>query len=122
MTEKRQQSIAGYMREHLATIEGKLSIGVKQETIVEELEKAGFKTTLKNFRNELCRARKKNPSPATPPPLPSGGKTTVQKPQNLNKSQDTSVVPTAKKPSNPLKESRGFDYQSSLSVSDSELF
>lgn len=119
MTEKRLQSLAGYLREHLATIERQLSVGVRQEAIVDELAKAGFNTTLKNFRNELCRARKKTPSP---PPLTSGGKSADQRPESPKKPQEASEKSPAKSPSNPLKESRGFDYQSSLGVSDSELF
>lgn len=83
MTEKRLQSLAGYIREHIASIEQKLAIGVKQEAIVSDLEAAGFKTTLANFRNELYRVRgriKKN-SPAVTPQAatPRGENKTAQK-------------------------------------------
>lgn len=56
---KQHQSLSGYIREHLASIESRLSVGVRQEVIVQELASQGYQTTPAGFRNLLCRARKK---------------------------------------------------------------
>jgi len=58
--------LAGVIRERKASIEARLAVGVRQEVILAELAAEGYETTLKNFRNELCRARKKVAAPAAP--------------------------------------------------------
>jgi len=54
---KPPQSLAGYIRQHLEELEERLEVGVRQGTIVAELEVHGYKTTLTGFRNFLYRAR-----------------------------------------------------------------
>ena len=52
-----------------------MSYGIRQEYLVEELKSVGYETTLKAFRNYLCRARawrrkqeKANATPGAAPP------------------------------------------------------
>ena len=56
---KKEQSLAGVIRERLEAIEQRLAIGVRQEVFLAELAEAGYETSLSNFRNELWRARKR---------------------------------------------------------------
>ncbi|TFW28467.1 hypothetical protein [Duganella callida] len=56
---KREQSLAGVIRERLESIEQRLAVGVRQEVFLAELAEAGYETSLSNFRNELWRARKR---------------------------------------------------------------
>jgi hypothetical protein len=51
------QSLAGYIRQHLEELERRMSYGTPQTEIVAELEAAGYKTTVRAFRNYLARAR-----------------------------------------------------------------
>ena len=52
-----KQSLSGFIREHLISLEAQLYAGIRQEVIVEELEAKGFPTTLASFRTLLFRAR-----------------------------------------------------------------
>jgi hypothetical protein len=53
-----KQSLAGYVRQHLAEIEHRIKYcGISQSVIVEELNELGYATTLQIFRNTLSRAR-----------------------------------------------------------------
>lgn len=56
---KKEQSLAGVIRERLESIEQRLAVGVRQEVLLTELAQAGYETSLSNFRNELWRARKR---------------------------------------------------------------
>lgn len=56
---KREQSLAGVIRERLESIEQRSAVGVRQEVFLAELAAAGYETSLNNFRNELWRARKR---------------------------------------------------------------
>jgi hypothetical protein len=52
-----KQSLAGYIRQHLADLEMRMEYGIRQESLVEELNALGYETTVKAFRNYLVRAR-----------------------------------------------------------------
>jgi hypothetical protein len=52
-----KQSLAGYIRQHLAELETRMEYGVKQVSLVEELNALGYATTITAFRNYLARAR-----------------------------------------------------------------
>lgn len=52
-----EQTLSGYIRQHLAEIEQRLEFGTRQETIVAELVGLGYTTTIQSFRNTLSRAR-----------------------------------------------------------------
>lgn len=71
---KKEQSLAGVIRERLESIEQRLAVGVRQEVFLAELAEAGYQTSLSNFRNELWRARKRKEETsgvsrkAVPPP------------------------------------------------------
>lgn len=56
---KKEQSLAGVIRERLESIEARLAVGIRQEVLLAELAEAGYETSLSNFRNELWRARKR---------------------------------------------------------------
>lgn len=103
------QTLAGYIRQHLAEIEEKLEIGVRQEAIVSELNDLGYETSVTAFRNYLYRARlrsaKKVASPPTKPQLPKE-KTTVEKPA---------------KEKSPLTQKAGFDFKGTNSVDIDDL-
>jgi len=55
---KTDQSLAGYIRQHLDVIEARLEVGIRQDVIIRELTEIGYTTTLQSFRNLLYRARK----------------------------------------------------------------
>lgn len=57
MDEKPLQSIAGLIRVRLASIEESMRSGIKQESIVKQLNDEGFSMTLGTFRTNLIRAR-----------------------------------------------------------------
>jgi hypothetical protein len=52
-----KQSLAGYIRQHLAEMETRMEYGVPQAVIVEELNALGYSTNVRAFRNYLVRAR-----------------------------------------------------------------
>lgn len=56
---KAKQSLAGFIREHLAEIESRLENGFRQEVIVAELAEIGYQTTIQSLRNLIYRARKR---------------------------------------------------------------
>jgi hypothetical protein len=124
------QSLAGVIRERLASIEARLSVGVRQEVILAELAAEGYETTLKNLRNELCRARKK--VRAVAPAAPVGGKAAVKaampaKPHSAPVTARTPEgkgvgAPKAEKPpENPLKKSTGFNYEGTKDIDPDDL-
>lgn len=130
MKKAQAQSLAGVIRERLASIEARLSVGVRQEVILAELAAEGYETTLKNLRNELCRARKKVRGVA--PAAPVGGKAAVTaampaKPHSAPVTARTpegkgAGTPKAEKPpENPLKKSTGFNYSGTKDIDPDDL-
>jgi len=124
------QSLAGVIRERLASIEARLSVGVRQEVILAELAAEGYETTLKNLRNELCRARKKVQVVA--PAAPVGGKAavTAAMPAKPHSAPATARTPEGKgvgtpkaekPPENPLKKSTGFNYGGTKDIDPDDL-
>ena len=107
------QTLAGYIRQHLAEIEEKLEIGVRQEAIVSDLNDLGYETSVTAFRNYLYRARlrsaQKVASAPTKPQLPKD-KTTVEK---------STEKPTKEK--SPLTQKAGFDFKGTNSVNIDDL-
>lgn len=53
-----KQSYRGYVREHLDLIESKIAFGHPHELIRQELNHAGFESSLLTFRDALTRARR----------------------------------------------------------------
>lgn len=106
MKTKQSQSLAGVIRERLASIEARLAVGVRQEVILAELAAEGCETTLKNLRNELCRARKRK-SKALPAP-----------PVGLEKGSRAGKEATRE---NPLKKPTGFNYGGTKDISEDDL-
>lgn len=130
MKKARTQSLAGVIRERLASIEARLSVGVRQEVILAELAAEGYETTLKNLRNELCRARKKVQVVA--PAAPVGGKAavTAAMPAKPHSAPVTARTPEGKgvgtpkaekPPENPLKKSTGFNYEGTKDIDPDDL-
>jgi hypothetical protein len=111
---KKTQSLAGYIREHLAAIEARLDVGIRQEVIVSELATEGYTTTIQGFRNLLYRARKKAASRAVKPPSP-----TQQQPE---KESEKKQPEEKTKPENALKakleKPAGFQYRGTKNESD----
>lgn len=70
-----KQSLSGYIREHLSTIEHQIDIGIRHESIVENLQSNGLDVDLGTFRTALYRARKKaqnsTPRPTSTAPAPT---------------------------------------------------
>jgi len=123
------QSLAGVIRERLDAIEARLAVGVRQEAILAELAADGYETTLKNLRNELCRARKWKS--AVQPAAPVGGK--VQPREAPSKAANQGVgaskpagkgqaTPGARKtPVDPLTKPVGFNYGGTKDLSEDDL-
>jgi len=55
---KYKQTLTGLIRDRLEGIEARIEIGIRQETIIDELRMEGFQTTPASFRNLLAKARK----------------------------------------------------------------
>ena len=55
---KYKRTLTGLIRDRLEGIEERLEIGIRQETIIDELRMEGFQTTAASFRNLLAKARK----------------------------------------------------------------
>jgi hypothetical protein len=112
---KSQQSLAGFIREHLATIEARLDVGIRQEVIVQELAEKGYTTTLPSFRNLIYRARKKA---ATTPQ-----KNISERIQNNAKIEDK--IQHKKPAENPLeskiKKPTGFQYGGTKILDENDL-
>lgn len=112
---KKTQSLAGYIREHLAAIEARLDVGIRQEVIVSELATEGYTTTIQGFRNLLYRARKKAASRGLKPPSP-----TQQQPNE--KESEKKQTEEKSKPENSLKtkleKPAGFQYSGTKDESD----
>lgn len=107
---KTDQSLAGYIREHLSTIEARLKVGIRQEVILQELQDVGYpNTTIQTFRNLLYRARKK----------------TLTEPEEKEKPKNKLVTKVEKvkpKEVNVLKEKKGFAYAGTANIDPDELF
>jgi len=68
---KYNRTLTGVIRDRLEGIEARLEIGIRQETIIDELRLEGFQTTPASFRNLLAKARKwRNEKQAKSPPKP----------------------------------------------------
>lgn len=108
---KTDQSLAGYIREHLSTIESRLKIGIRQEVILQELQQVGYPNTkIQTFRNLLYRARKK----VSIQPLEK---------EDLTENKPVSKVEKIKiKDSNVLKEKKGFAYAGTSKIDPDDLF
>lgn len=59
---RRTQSLAGVIRERLASIEARLDVGVRQEVILQELAAMGHEISITYLRDALFRARKRRSS------------------------------------------------------------
>ena len=116
---RQSQSLAGVIRERLATIEARLAVGVRQEVIVAELAAEGYETTLKNLRNELCRARKR--SSKTLPPQAAGDKGSTANMPSRAESKRVATPRAEKTPENPLKKPTGFNYGGTKNISLDDL-
>lgn len=114
---KQKQSLAGYIRQHLAEIEGRLEVGIRQEVIVSELETAGYETTLKGFRNFLYRARIHAKEKGVKVGARATASTTTQEVKKPQESAKT--VP--KKPDDPLTKSAGFEYTGTKDLNPDDL-
>lgn len=104
-----EQTLSGYIRQHLADIEQRLIFGTRQETIVSELVELGYSPTIQSFRNTLSRARawaKKNQE-ATPK-------------QEVTQAKKTTMA-TPEKKQDPLTKSAGFDFKGTKAFKDDEL-
>ncbi|WP_326999620.1 hypothetical protein [Comamonas testosteroni] len=130
MKTKQSQSLAGVIRERLASIEARLAVGVRQEVIVAELTAEGYETTLKNLRNELCRARKRSSKTLPAPPVGLGKGSTANMPSRAGKEATSHArteakgiaTPRAEKPpENPLKKPTGFNYGGTKDISEDDL-
>lgn len=105
---KTDQSLAGYIREHLSTIESRLKIGIRQDVILQELQNVGYPNTrIQTFRNLLYRARKK------------ALKNQIEKEKSPKIEPSTKVE---KEKQNVLKEKKGFVYQGTVEINPDELF
>lgn len=116
---RQSQSLAGVIRERLATIEARLAVGVRQEVIVAELAAEGYETTLKNLRNELCRARKRS-SKTLPAQAASDKGSTANMPSRAE-SKRVATPRAEKTPENPLKKPTGFNYGGTKDISLDDL-
>ena len=68
---KYHRTLTGIIRDRLEVIEARLEIGIRQETIIDELRQEGFQTTPASFRNLLAKARKwRNEKQAKSSPKP----------------------------------------------------
>ena len=89
-----KQSLSGYIREHLSTIEHQIDIGIRHESIVEKLQSNGIDVDLGTFRTALYRARKKaqtatpRPNPETRAPAPAAPRP-VKKESEASFEEDT---------------------------------
>ena len=112
---KSQQSLAGYIREHLAAFEARLEVGVRQDVFIEELKEKGYVTTLANFRNMIYRARQRAAiSPSKPQAFIQ--ERTSKNQENLTQKNEQKV------PDNPLKKSPGFEYRGTHGVDEKNLY
>lgn len=108
---KTDQSLAGYIREHLTTIEERLKNGIRQEVILQELRQVGYpNTAIQTFRNLLYRARKK----ASIQPL---SKEELKENSTVSKNENTKT-----KDVNVLKEKKGFAYAGTSNINPDDLF
>jgi hypothetical protein len=78
---KTQQTLSGFIRQHLQDFESQLKNGIRQEVIVTGLEAHGYKTSVAVFRNLIWRARALNANAAITNNL---GKRESQKPVTTN--------------------------------------
>lgn len=108
---KQSQSLAGYIRQHLAELEIQLEHGVRQEVLVAELAKQGYQTTPKVFRNLLYRARIWAAKKAALSPVKTKEKTYEE---NVETKNNKSI----KNPDNPITKSKGFTYKTDIDHSD----
>lgn len=113
---KHSQSLAGYIRQHLAEIEARLEVGIRQEVIVSELENIGYKTTLTGFRNFLYRARihakKRGVVLAIRPEIVA---------KEVGISTNKSTTNETKKPEDKLTKSAGFQYTGTIDIKPEDL-
>ena len=117
MKANRSQSLAGVIRERLVSIEARLAVGIRQDVIVSELAAEGYETTLKNLRNELCRARKRKSEKllSQPSEIPK------DEYQPINESKVITPPRPEKPPENPLKKPPGFNYTGTQGISEDDL-
>ena len=115
------QNFSGVVRQRLPEIEHKLEIGFSLEFLLQEFIAEGHKTTLKNFRNSLYRARRRrrelnSREMARPHPGDS----------QLNSGSAGVYLNTYQRSEppqmSPLTHTRGFEWRGSRVVSDDELF
>lgn len=90
-----KQSIAGYIRQHLEEIEQKIHIGIRHESIVEEIKNSGVDIDLAKFRTYLYRARKSLRSAETPPTPTHQAKTSNQPQEKKPKPQEKENKPAS---------------------------
>lgn len=64
-----KQSVSGYIRQNLASIESKISVGIRHESIIEEINSNGFNIDIGTFRTCLYRARKSSTSKKNDTPV-----------------------------------------------------
>jgi hypothetical protein len=108
---KTDQSLAGYIREHLSSIEARLKVGIRQEVILQELQDVGYQnTTIQTFRNLLYRARKK----ALTEPIEKEKAPKIEPASKVEKVKPKEV--------NTLKEKKGFAYAGTANIDPDELF
>ena len=83
-----KQSVSGYIRQNLASIESKISVGIRHESIIEEINSNGFDIDIGTFRTCLYRARinaKNKPSVITPQ-MPQANAPTIKANKPIGKS------------------------------------
>jgi len=104
------QSLAGYIRDNLASIEGKLFAGFRQEAIIAELPDFGFVVTPLTFRVALHRAR--NRAKTTGNYVRNTSQIQEKKSQiNAESKSNTTVEKHKKTDQNPLTKRVGFDFK-----------
>ncbi|MDM0029143.1 hypothetical protein QTI27_31785 [Variovorax sp. J31P216] len=106
-----QQTLSGFIRQHLPVLEDRLYNGIRQEVIVGELSAKGFATTVPVFRVLLSRARARA---ALRPRRPSRGTADFARPEPMSEGTSTA----SPKPRNPLSRSSGFEYDSKIDPKD----
>lgn len=115
-TTKRKQSLAGYVREHLTSIEAQLDVGVRQEVLIEDLAKVGYEgVSLQTFRTVLWRARQS--AAAKPPAAPLQG---VKPPVPAAPTGPAAKIPRANEAPKP-GDGRSFKYSGTKDIDPESL-
>ena len=104
---KNSQSLNGYIREHIVEFEARLSVGIRQEVMIEELKTKGYITTLQGLRNALFLARKRD---MAKPKKPKG--------------KLLEIEPTVEKeaPQSTRSKTSGFQYGDTKKINESDLY